>query len=138
MATMNLKINISAYSVIGILFFCTPELSYNLLTDSKKTVLNKADNLLVSTVGAFFLLNAIYSYHLLKIKCLVTRSKYFTANTTLFLLLMVVIILLMFGSKLKRSDTIITTILFALLANNYIGLKRTHNKLLNQGAVNEH
>lgn len=131
MATMNLKVNLSAYTVLGVMFFCAPEFSYNMLTGEKKAILRKIDNLLISTIGAFFLLNASYSYHLLKIKCLVTRAKYFTANTTLFLLLLLVIILLLIGNKnVKENDTLIMVVLFLLLINNYIGLKRANNKLL--------
>ena len=79
---MNLKINISAYSVIGLIFFCLPEYSFSILSGNKyKFNIGNTENLLVSTVGILFLINAIYSYHLLNDRrCLITRMKYYTAK----------------------------------------------------------
>jgi hypothetical protein len=133
MATMNLKINISAYTVLGLIFFCLPEVSYGLLSGKSLTSkINNTENLLVSTVGVFFLLNAIYSYQVLNKKCLVTRTKYYTANTTLFMLILLVqVILLWTNSNAGSNDTLVSLVLIALLANNYIGLKRTQRKMFN-------
>jgi hypothetical protein len=131
MATMNLKINISAYSVIGLVFFCLPEFTYSIISGNKyKGNVGNTENLLVSTVGIFFLLNALYSYHLLNDrKCLITRIKYYTANTTLFLLIFLVQVMILWTSKLSNNSGILEGVLLLLLANNYIGLKRTQRKM---------
>ena len=131
MATMNLKINISAYSVIGFVFFCLPEYSYSILSGNRfKSDIGKTENLLVSSIGILFLLNAIYSYHLLNDRrCLVTRIKYYTANTTLFLLILLVQVMILWSSKASVNDGLLSGILVLLLANNYLGLKRTQRKM---------
>ena len=129
---MNLKINISAYSVIGLIFFCLPEYSYSILSGHKyKYNIGNTENLLVSTVGILFLLNAIYSYHLLNDrKCLITRMKYYTANTTLFLLILLAQVMILWTSNTSsNNDGFLAALLILLLANNYIGLKRTQRKL---------
>ena len=87
--------------------------------------------MLVSTVGILFLINAIYSYHLLNDRrCLITRMKYYTANTTLFLLILLVQVMILWSSKTSgNNDGFIAALLILLLANNYIGLKRTQRKM---------
>lgn len=131
MATMNLKINVSAYSVFGLLLFCLPEFSFGLLSGKFRKNISSTENLLISTVGIFFLLNALYSYHLLNDrKCLVTRVKYYTANSTLFLLILLVQVMLLWTNPSSNgNDTLVSLVLIALLANNYIGLKRTQKKM---------
>ena len=79
------------------------------------------------------MLNALYSYHLLnERKCLVTRVKYYTANSTLFLLILLVQVMLLWTNPSSTgNDTLVSLVLIALLANNYIGLKRTQKKMMN-------
>ena len=128
---MNLKINISAYSVIGLILFCLPEYSFSVLSGNRfKSDIGNTENLLISTVGIFFLVNAVYSYHLLNgQRCLITRMKYYTLNTTLFLLILLVQVMILWSSKANVNDGFLAGILILLLANNYLGLKRTQRKM---------